>query len=96
MFVCLSSFLSLSNGKLELIEILLTLVWDFNSSTVLSFAEYLLIFGAESCPVVSELDQTLAKYFNKFFAKKLLPLEFKCSFSGVKKIEQLILNNYIY
>ena len=58
MFVCLSSFVSLSNGKLELIGILLTFVWDFNSSTVLSFAEYLLIFGTESCPVVSELSQT--------------------------------------
>ena len=56
---CLSSFTSLSNGKLELIGILLTFVWDFNSSTVLSFAEYLLIFGTESCPVVSELNQTL-------------------------------------
>ena len=80
MFVCLSSFTSLSNGKLELIGILLTFVWDFNSSTVLSFAECLLIFGTESFPVVSELNQTLFKYFNKFFAKQLLPLWFKCSF----------------
>ena len=73
-FFFLSSFLSLSNGKLELIGILLTFVCDFNSSIVLSFAEYLLIFGTESCPVVSELNQTF-KYFNKFFAKKLLPCD---------------------
>ena len=53
--------------------------WDFISSAVLSVGEYLLIFGVVLCPVVSELNQTLFKYFNKFFLKKLLPLRFKCS-----------------
>ena len=41
--VCLSSFVSLLNGNLEFIGILLTFVSDFTSSVVLSFAEFLLI-----------------------------------------------------
>ena len=59
-FVCLSSVTSLLNDKLEFIGILLTFVWDFTSSAVLSFAKYLLIFGTESCPcpVVSERNQS--------------------------------------
>ena len=57
-FLSLSSFAALLNEKLEFIEISPTFVWDFTSSVVLLFAEYLLIFGTESCPVVSELSQT--------------------------------------
>ena len=78
MFVCLSSFVSLSNSKLELIEILLTFVWDFNSSTVLSFAKYLLIFGTESCPVVSELNQTLViMYINSGDVRRIFYLKLR-------------------
>ena len=57
-FVCLSSFASLLNGKLEFSKILLTFASAFISSGVLSFAEFVLIFGTESRLVVSELDQT--------------------------------------
>ena len=78
--VCLFVIIRIAiKSKLEFIRILLTFFWDFISSAVLSVGEYLLIFGRESCPVVSELNQTLFKYFNKFFLKKLLPLRFKCS-----------------
>ena len=42
---CLSSLASLLNDKLEFIEISLTFAWDFTLSVLLSFAEFLLIFG---------------------------------------------------
>ena len=56
-FVCLPSFASLLNGKLEFSKILLTFAWAFISSGVLSFAEFVFIFGTGSCFVVSELDE---------------------------------------
>ena len=89
-FVCFSSFALLLNGKSKFIEILLRFFLNFTSSAVLSFAEYLLIFGIESCPVVSELNQTLFKYCNKFFVKTVT-LRFKCSFFTPNKFSVMLL-----
>ena len=80
-FVCLLSFASLLNGILEFIKILFAFFFE-TSSAILSFAEFVHIFGTESCSVVSELNQ-IFKYFNKLFAKKLLPF---CYVSVIYKV----------
>ena len=81
-FGLLHSELEFRLVSLEFIGILLTFAWEFTSSAVLSFGEFLCIFGTESCPVVFKLNQTSFKYFNKFYPKKL-PLQFNPLVSGV-------------